>query len=247
MLAASCSCGTSRTNDRSIFRMSTGRCFRRDSDEYPVPKSSMARRTPRPCSSHSTRCVRSGSVMAAVSVISTTMRAGSAPARSRCESTRNTRSGCHSWRGDRLNPVSRWMPSDSQIASWRATSATTQSPMASMRPISSASGMNSPGAIRPPRGSCHRSSALHAHDGAGREVHDRLVVQHPVLALDGLAQPGRQRQLADRAGALHRVDQEPAGAVPLALVQRRVGVAQQRVRVGRRRAGYMLMPIEADT
>jgi hypothetical protein len=33
MLAASCSSVTSRMKDRSIFRMSTGRCFRRDSDE----------------------------------------------------------------------------------------------------------------------------------------------------------------------------------------------------------------------
>ncbi len=104
-------------------------------------------------------CVRSGSVMAVDSVISTVSRAGSIPAGSRREMTLSTTSGCQSCLGERLKLISSESPSARHSASCRLSSSTTQSPIASIRPISSARGMNSPGWISPPPGSGHRINA----------------------------------------------------------------------------------------
>ena len=103
--------------------------------------------------------MRSGSVIAVDSVISTVTRVGSMPAITSGDTILSTSSGCQSWRGDRLKPISRVRPSARHIASWRQISSSTQSPIASIKPISSASGMNSPGGTRPPLGSGHRIKA----------------------------------------------------------------------------------------
>ena len=109
--------------------------------------------------------------------------------------TLSTTSGCHSCRGDRLKLISNESPSARHSASCRLSSSTTQSPIASIRPISSASGMNSPGGIRPPPGSGQRISASTPIIPPVAEVDERLVVQHPALVLDGLAQPCAEREL----------------------------------------------------
>ena len=119
---------------------------------------------------------------------------------------RRRRRAASSCRGDRLKLMSNVSPSARHIASWRLSSSTTQSPIASMRPISSASGMNSPGWIEAAARVRPSDQRLHADHAARREVHERLVVQHPALVLDGLPQPGAERQLAHgvrRAGSVH--------------------------------------------
>jgi len=105
------------------------------------------------------RCVRSGSVIAVDSVISATIICGSTPAAIRLEEIFSTRSGCQSWRGERLKPISSSSPAARHSLSWRPISSTTQSPIASIRPISSASGMKSFGGTSPPFGSCQRINA----------------------------------------------------------------------------------------
>ena len=66
-------------NERSIFRMSTGNWRRYASDEYPVPKSSIATLMPSALTAVSWRAVASASRMIAVSVISMTSADGSSP------------------------------------------------------------------------------------------------------------------------------------------------------------------------
>jgi len=59
-IATACwSPGTPRMNERSTLSTSTGNSRRRPSEEYSVPKSSIASRTPRPLSSSSTAATRS--------------------------------------------------------------------------------------------------------------------------------------------------------------------------------------------
>src|SRR4051794_40011841 len=65
--------GMSRTNARSIFRVDTGISVSRLSDEWPVPKSSIASFTPLRCRSCRIAWVRSGSTMALDSLTSTTI------------------------------------------------------------------------------------------------------------------------------------------------------------------------------
>ena len=78
---------------------------------------------------------------------------------------------------------------------------------ATIRPVSSATGMNSPGASRPRSGCCQRTSASTPTIAAGREVDDRLVVQPQLVVLERAAQlvlgaqPARSR---GRASARRR-------------------------------------------
>ena len=75
--------GRSRTKESSIFKISTGRCFSRASDEPPVPKSSNAILRPFARRDQRTFWVRSGSVMAVDSGISTMTEVGSTPLETR--------------------------------------------------------------------------------------------------------------------------------------------------------------------
>jgi len=49
MISASLSPGISLINDLSIFNLSIGKYFKCDKEEYPVPKSSIAKLVPYPC------------------------------------------------------------------------------------------------------------------------------------------------------------------------------------------------------
>ena len=156
--------------------------------------------------------VRSGSVMAVDSVISTVTRVGSMPATIDGRDDLVDQLGLPqlSWgqveadlQGEALGPP---------LASWRQISSTTQSPIASIRPISSAKGMNSPGETSPPFGSGHRISASTPTIFPVVQLDDRLVVKHPLLHLDRFAQPGRHRQPAHRVGILARVHDVAAGS-----------------------------------
>ncbi len=87
---------------RSIFNTSTGKLFRYPSDAYPVPKSSMARRTPRARRRRRTPSVDSVSAARAPSVISSQTVSGRIPVRATIAATSSTRLGSMSCRGDRL-------------------------------------------------------------------------------------------------------------------------------------------------
>ena len=186
--------------------------------------------------------MRSGSVIAVDSVISTVTRVGSIPATTMGDTILSTRSGCHSWRGDRLKPISRSSPSARHCASWRQISSTTQSPIASIRPISSASGMNSPGGTRPAVGLGPADQGFHTEHPAGRQLDQRLVVQHPLPLLDGLAQPRGQGEARQRRCVLAGVHHVSAGPRLLAAVHRSVRVLHQRAMASAASSGKTLMP-----
>ena len=99
------------TNDRSIFRMSIGRCFKRERDEYPVPKSSIAIWNPASWRNCRMSRVCSGSVMAVDSVISIVTLAGATPADSNVSSSFVAKRADHNWRGDTLKPTLSSRPS----------------------------------------------------------------------------------------------------------------------------------------
>ena len=105
MLAASGSPGMSRTKDWSIFRMSTGMLRSRDRDEYPVPKSSMAIRTPAACSSRRAAACGRGRPSSADSVTSTgrSARVDALARIARQDAAGEVRAAAAA-RGDRLNP-----------------------------------------------------------------------------------------------------------------------------------------------
>ena len=71
-------------NERSTFSVSTEKRFKYDSDEYPVPKSSSAMRTPSRFNAAIFSCTSSGYSIIAVSVISSSrLVGGDAAARDR--------------------------------------------------------------------------------------------------------------------------------------------------------------------
>ena len=198
-----------------------------------MPKSSSASLKPHALSSASTFWVRSGSAIAVDSVISTVTSLGSTPAPRTDAIVFSDRCADQSWRGDRLNPTGAPGPRRAQAACWRPSSPITQSPIASISPSSSASGMNSPGGDDPAGRVRPADQALdRRRSGPSARLDDRLPVQHPGLLLHGLAEPGGERQPLHRVLAARREDRVAARLVALRLVHRVVGVLQQRRRVG---------------
>ncbi len=90
------------------------------------------------------------------------------------------------------------------------------------------------------RGALPADQGLGADGAAGGELHDRLVVQHELTALQGVPQFGSQAHALQ--GALHHVRGEGhalATAHPLGLAERTARVAQPvRQPAGRQRAGH---------
>ena len=113
----------------------------------------------------------------------------------------------------------------------RQTSSITQAPIASIRPISSASGMKSPGGTRPPFGSGQRISASTPGHLGVPQVDERLVVEHPLLLLDRAPETGRHRQPDDRLRVVLRVQHVSAGARALRPEHRGLRVLEQRRRI----------------
>ena len=125
-------------------------------EEWPVPKSSMARRTP---SSFSRSRVATLAPPASSRVFSVTSKQrceASAPLRAMADPTSTAKPGVLSWRPERLidtvmgGASTGW--SERQAAAWATASATTQAPRGTMRPVSSAMGMNSAGGMSPRSG-----------------------------------------------------------------------------------------------
>ena len=126
------------------------------SDEWPVPKSSMARRTPRPFSPSRVATPPPLTSTSAFSVISKQRCEASAPLRAMAAPTSTAKPAVLSWRPERLidtvmgGASTGW--SERQAAAWATASATTQAPRGTMRPVSSAMGMNSAGGMSPRSG-----------------------------------------------------------------------------------------------
>ena len=115
-------------------------------------------------------------------------------------------------------------------AACRQASSSTQPPMSSISPASSAIGMNASGATRPKPGRSQRSERLEAADHAGVGGDERLAEQAQLVARHRLAQRGLERDLR-RDPVLHRLVEELVATAPVALgaVHRDVGVRQDLV------------------
>ena len=123
-----------------------------------------------------------------------------------------------------------------------------------MRPVYSATGMNSSGGTSPRSGSSQRTSASTPATRAGvLEVEHRLVVQDELLALDRAAQPRGDEQPLERVGRAALVERDAHALGAARLAHRRLGVAQQALGVGgvagvdaRADAGAQLEPLALD-
>ena len=115
----------------------------------------------------------------------------------------------------------------------RQASRSTHSPIATISPLSSASGMNSPAATRPRSGCCQRTQRLERRRCARSRVDDRLVVAAQlVLARARGAGRSRARARRDAAWFISRGEELVVGAPELlGVVHRGVGVADQRLGV----------------
>jgi hypothetical protein len=93
------------------------------------------------------------------SVSSSSSRCGGRPAVESSRCTREMKSGCWNCSADTLMETGSSTPRVRQEAAWRTACDSTQSPMAMMKPLSSATGMNSDGDTSPSTGSPQRISA----------------------------------------------------------------------------------------
>src|ERR1019366_7973547 len=148
-------------NALGILRASTGRNLSSPSDEYPVPKSSMARMMPRSLSDCRRSRVAAVSSTRRLSVISRVSRDGTMPVSRRTAATSLATVGWRSCTGERLTLTemgrSGW--SFIQRTAWPQAVRSTCSPMPRISPADSAMGMNSRGAMLPRRGFSQRASA----------------------------------------------------------------------------------------
>jgi hypothetical protein len=130
--------------------------FDENGDEQPVPKSSMAMRTPSARSWNRVFRVASLSWSSTLSVISSSSRSGASPDAAKARMTTWTKPVLRNWTGDRLTATRMW---SGQLRAAKHASRKAHSPSCMMKPISSASGMNSPGGINPLSGWRQRISA----------------------------------------------------------------------------------------
>ena len=99
-----------------------------------------------------------------------------------------------------------------------------------MSPVSSASGMNSPGGTRPAFGMLPAHERLGTDAARILEPHDRLEEQAQLAALDRAVQRVLGRVPRERALANRVVEDDDASAARfLRVIHRGVGVAQQLV------------------
>ena len=146
---------------RSILRASTGNRGRRLKEEYPVPKSSMLRRTPRAFSSCSTERARSASPIAIVSMISRLIVLGATPVCLSISPMPSAKSGRANCLGVMFMLIVRGGSQsncDCQDRSCVQASSNSALLIGRMSPVSSATGMNSVGETIP-SGRCQRLKA----------------------------------------------------------------------------------------
>ena len=211
---------------RSILRMSTGSCRSRTSDQYPVPKSSMAMRTPSPRSPPDLRDDHVGRRHRALGDLEhEALRPEAGPGehvRDLVDQTRVVELSGREVHGDA--PTS----SGHSAACWHALAAAPTQPIAPMSPVSSASGMNRSGPSRPRWGAASARGPRHS-GGCRRPARARA-------GSGGAARRGRRPRPGRRAATsrsprrvVHvRFEQgQPALAGGLGPVHGDVGAAQQ--------------------
>ena len=147
----------SATKLRSIFISSTGSSFRWLSEENPVPKSSIDRRTPSARIARSWSAVPSTFSIIALSVISIFRQRGGTPLAASASRIVGTSDPLRSCRSDTFTATA--MSQRPQSASWRQACRIIRLPSSTMSPDSSATGMNWSGKIIGPSGGCQRISA----------------------------------------------------------------------------------------
>ncbi|KPH87123.1 hypothetical protein GLUCOINTEAF2_0204188 [Komagataeibacter intermedius AF2] len=131
---------------RSILISVSGRRVSLESDEYPVPKSSIDRPTPRFRMAASPAIVSSFSSIMTLSVISTVRRSGDRARSFRIRSISAGRPRLRKCAADRLTEtVGTYRPLRSHSMIWRVASSSDQVPIVSICPVSSATAMKREG------------------------------------------------------------------------------------------------------
>ena len=160
-------------------------------------------------------------------MISSSSRSGGRPDAASALTTTCTRPGLRNCAGERLTAILR---SPGHFAAVAQACRIAHSPSGTMKPISSASGMNVAGRDQALLGMAPADQRLEAADLVAREIDDRLVVQLELAGRQRLAQV-----VLHGAARLHlRVHlrlEEAEGAAPVALgaIERQIGVADQLV------------------
>ena len=125
-----------------------------------MPKSSMQSCTPRPLIWRRMYAVASGEATIALSVTSRRIRRGATACRRRIVSMRSMMSYWRSCTGERFTfTVSSPVPRACHSSICEQTRSSTQSPIGTMSPVSSAMGMKLDGMTQPRSGCAHRSRA----------------------------------------------------------------------------------------
>ena len=134
------------------------------------------------------------------------------------------------WTGETLTAT---LMSSGQVAASAQAVVSTHSPSWLIRPVSSATGMNSAGEIMPRSGWCQRSSASQPVILLSREVDQRLVVHLEPAVGDRLAQIHLQRAARLHA-RVHLRFEEAIGSASggLGAVHREIGILQQLIEIG---------------
>ena len=216
-------------NERSIFSSSTGSTASCDSVECPVPKSSMAKRSPARRSSCMLRTAICGSRITALSVISSMSADGSTRSARSSRSSASPSSGSRMSAADRFTASSSSSPWRRHSPSWRTAAASTQLVSRREPPVLSASGTNSAGDTGAELRMLPAHQRLETRHRAVRHRHLRLVHERQVVLIDGGAQIGDQGEAAAVLLVLAEAVHGDAGAHLVGIVERHLGALQQLV------------------
>ncbi len=234
MARSSGSLAMSRTNVRSILSLSMGKRFRCARDECPVPKSSMARRTPSRRSPSRVRMSSGVSSISMLSVSSNSRQAASSPVSASTRSTSSTRFFCLNCTADRFTATGIFgSPDELPHAVLAAGLAQDPGPDGHDEAALLGDGDEVVGHHRRAFPLRPADERLDAHERAVVHAHLRLVVQLEGLLADRLPQARLEGERVE--GRLRQAlaeELEVAAATVLGEVHRRVGVADERLGAG---------------
>ena len=162
------------------------------------------------------------------SVISSSSRCGASRDDASAPSTAGSRPLLANWVGDRLTAT---QMSSGHFAASSHADLMTHSPSATIRPISSATGINSTGDTMPRSGWCQRSSASQQRTSPCVQIQHRLVIQLELAVLEARWRSAisSARRSFIRASMCRFEEPVNAAAVRLGAVERHVGVLEKLV------------------
>ena len=235
----------SRTNERSILSVSIGRCLQVGQARVAGAEIVHRQRDAERLQALQRRDRGLGVVHHhALGELDLEVR-GSRPVSARMRDTARTRPSCRNWRAERLTDTTTGgRPCFCQARSAGRPRRSTHSPICTMRPVSSASGMKRSGAHQAPLRMLPAQQRLRADDRAGL----RGPPSAGSAAANSLRSSARRRLCSSARRSLTSSfisavkNWKLLRPVLLGAVHRDVGVLQQRVDVGRRPAGSRLMP-----